>query len=82
MAASLPPPPLYKGIWAAPDVPNPEYEADDQLYLLKDLKYVGFELWQVSGLGGGRTSWIIPLPPPILPSRGAPTRSHAARRSR
>ena len=28
-------------------IPNPEYVADDALYLQKDLRYVGFELWQV-----------------------------------
>ena len=39
--------PAYKGKWVAPDIPNPEYKHDDNLYLLKDLKYVGFELWQV-----------------------------------
>ena len=39
--------PKYKGKWVAPDVPNPEYKADDKLYLIKDVKYVGFELWQV-----------------------------------
>ena len=26
---------------------NPEYVADDALYLQNDLRYVGFELWQV-----------------------------------
>lgn len=31
----------------APDIDNPEYKHDDKLYLFKDLKYVGFELWQV-----------------------------------
>jgi calreticulin len=39
--------PAYKGKWVAPDIPNPEYKHDDNLYLFKDLKYVGFELWQV-----------------------------------
>lgn len=39
--------PDYKGIWVAPDIDNPEYKHDDNLYLLKDLKYLGFELWQV-----------------------------------
>ncbi len=37
----------YKGIWTAPDIPNPAYVHDDTLYNYKDLKYVGFELWQV-----------------------------------
>jgi calreticulin len=39
--------PAYKGIWVAPDIPNPAYVHDDTLYQYKDLKYVGFELWQV-----------------------------------
>ena len=39
--------PAYKGKWVAPDIDNPEYKADDKLYLIKDSKYVGFELWQV-----------------------------------
>ena len=39
--------PAYKGIWSAPDIPNPAYVHDDTLYNYKDLKYVGFELWQV-----------------------------------
>lgn len=39
--------PAYKGIWVAPDIDNPEYKHDDKLYLQKDIKYVGFELWQV-----------------------------------
>ena len=37
----------YKGKWVAPDIDNPEYTHDDSLYNFKDLKYVGFELWQV-----------------------------------
>lgn len=39
--------PDYKGKWVAPDIDNPEYVHDDTLYQYKDLKYVGFELWQV-----------------------------------
>nr|QIE06775.1 calreticulin 2 [Ettlia sp. YC001] len=39
--------PAYKGIWVAPDIDNPEYKHDDKLYLIKDIKYIGFELWQV-----------------------------------
>jgi hypothetical protein len=40
--------PAYKGIWVAPDIDNPDFKDDDKLYVVKDLKYVGFELWQVS----------------------------------
>jgi calreticulin len=39
--------PAYKGIWVAPDIDNPDYKHDDKLYLQKEIKYVGFELWQV-----------------------------------
>jgi len=39
--------PKYKGIWVAPDIDNPDFKDDPKLYLLKDLKYIGFELWQV-----------------------------------
>jgi len=39
--------PKYKGKWEAPDIDNPEYKADPSLHLIKDIKYVGFELWQV-----------------------------------
>ena len=42
--------PAYKGAWAAPEIPNPAYNADDaaELYKFSDLRYVGFELWQVT----------------------------------
>jgi calreticulin len=39
--------PKYKGIWVAPDIDNPDFKDDPKLYLQKDLKYIGFELWQV-----------------------------------
>lgn len=39
--------PEYKGKWVAPDIANPDYFTDDKLYAFTDLKYVGFELWQV-----------------------------------
>mmetsp|Transcript_12128 Transcript_12128/g.16523 ORF Transcript_12128/g.16523 Transcript_12128/m.16523 type:complete len:413 (-) Transcript_12128:339-1577(-) len=39
--------PMYKGKWEAPKIDNPEYESDDKIHVFKDLKYVGFELWQV-----------------------------------
>lgn len=39
--------PDYKGIWVAPDIDNPDFVADATLYNFKDLKFVGFELWQV-----------------------------------
>ncbi len=46
--------PAYKGVWVAPDIDNPEYKHDDKLYNYKDLKFVGFELWQVGA--NGRTA--------------------------
>ncbi|XP_027354047.1 calreticulin-3 isoform X2 [Abrus precatorius] len=38
------------GLWKAPKVPNPaykEFEDDPDLYVLKPIKYVGIEVWQV-----------------------------------
>lgn len=43
--------PKYKGIWVAPDIDNPDFKDDPKLYLQKDIKYIGFELWQV-GVSG------------------------------
>ncbi|GAX73459.1 hypothetical protein CEUSTIGMA_g911.t1 [Chlamydomonas eustigma] len=39
--------PDYKGIWVAPDIDNPDFKPDPLMYNFKDLKYIGFELWQV-----------------------------------
>jgi calreticulin len=39
--------PAYKGVWEAADIANPEYAPDASLYKFTDLRYVGFELWQV-----------------------------------
>lgn len=39
--------PKYKGIWVAPDIDNPDFKDDPKLHLQKDIKYIGFELWQV-----------------------------------
>ena len=39
--------PKYQGEWEAPMIPNPAYFEDDKLYLQKDLKYVGIDIWQV-----------------------------------
>ncbi|GBF99256.1 calreticulin-like [Raphidocelis subcapitata] len=39
--------PAYKGKWVAPDIDNPEFKPDEKLHVIKDSKYVGFELWQV-----------------------------------
>lgn len=37
----------YKGIWVAPDIDNPDFKDDPKLHVQKDIKYIGFELWQV-----------------------------------
>ena len=40
--------PKYKGIWVAPDIDNPDFFEDAELYnFVKSNSLVGFELWQV-----------------------------------
>ncbi|GJM92311.1 hypothetical protein PR202_ga08773 [Eleusine coracana subsp. coracana] len=39
--------PNYKGKWKTPWIDNPEFEDDPDLYVLKPLKYIGIEVWQV-----------------------------------
>ncbi|KAG9444650.1 hypothetical protein H6P81_015990 [Aristolochia fimbriata] len=39
--------PNCKGKWKTPWIDNPEFEDDPDLYVLKPLKYVGIEVWQV-----------------------------------
>lgn len=39
--------PAYKGEWVHPVIANPDYVDDANLYLFKDNKFVGFEIWQV-----------------------------------
>ncbi|XP_031273549.1 calreticulin-3 [Pistacia vera] len=39
--------PNYKGRWKTPWIDNPEFEDDPDLYVLKPVKYVGIEVWQV-----------------------------------
>ncbi|KAH9670631.1 calreticulin-3 [Citrus sinensis] len=39
--------PNYKGKWKIPYIDNPEFEDDPDLYVLKPIKYVGIEVWQV-----------------------------------
>ena len=41
------PNPNYKGPWIHPEIDNPEYSPDDNLYLYKDFGALGFDLWQV-----------------------------------
>ena len=41
----------YKGKWVAPDIANPEFVDDPELYaVVQDNGLVGFELWQVGAL--------------------------------
>jgi calreticulin len=38
----------YKGKWVAPDIENPKFQDDKELYnVVKSNSLVGFELWQV-----------------------------------
>ncbi|CAN0859802.1 CRT3 [Linum grandiflorum] len=39
--------PNYKGKWKIPYIDNPEFEDDPDIYVLKPIKYVGIEVWQV-----------------------------------
>ncbi|CAN8305906.1 unnamed protein product [Cochlearia groenlandica] len=39
--------PNYKGKWKNPWIDNPEFEDDPDLYVMKPIKYVGIEVWQV-----------------------------------
>ncbi|KAJ7980674.1 Calreticulin [Quillaja saponaria] len=39
--------PNYKGKWKTQWIDNPEFEDDPDLYVLKPIKYVGIEVWQV-----------------------------------
>ncbi|KAL8159223.1 hypothetical protein V2J09_000760 [Rumex salicifolius] len=41
--------PNYKGKWRTPYIDNPEFEDDPDLYVMKPIKYVGIEVWQVKG---------------------------------
>jgi len=39
--------PKYQGEWEAPMIANPKYFEDDKLYLQKDIKFIGIDIWQV-----------------------------------
>ncbi|XP_020576981.1 calreticulin-3 [Phalaenopsis equestris] len=39
--------PNYKGKWKIPWIDNPEFEDDPDFYVLKPVKYIGIEVWQV-----------------------------------
>jgi calreticulin len=39
--------PAYKGKWVHPEIDNPDYAADDQIYAFEDFGRIGLDLWQV-----------------------------------
>lgn len=39
--------PAYKGPWVHPEIDNPEYTPDENLYKRSELCAVGLDLWQV-----------------------------------
>ncbi|XP_039133028.1 calreticulin-3-like [Dioscorea cayenensis subsp. rotundata] len=39
--------PNYQGKWKTPWIDNPEFEDDPNIYVMKPINYVGFEIWQV-----------------------------------
>jgi calreticulin len=41
------PNPAYKGQWVHPNIDNPEYKPDANLYRYTDIAGLGFDLWQV-----------------------------------
>lgn len=40
--------PDYKGEWVHPEIDNPEYAPDSEVYKYDDIGAIGFDLWQVS----------------------------------
>lgn len=41
--------PNYKGEWVHPEIDNPDYSPDSELYKYDDIGAIGFDLWQVCG---------------------------------
>jgi len=39
--------PKYKGPWVHPEIDNPDYSPDENLYKYDNIGAVGFDLWQV-----------------------------------
>jgi len=39
--------PAYKGPWVHPQIDNPEYQDDPELYAFDSFKYLGIDVWQV-----------------------------------
>ncbi len=42
--------PDFQGMWVHPEIPNPEYVADDNLYRYEDFGVIGIDIWQVCGM--------------------------------
>ncbi|XP_055336284.1 calreticulin-like [Paramacrobiotus metropolitanus] len=40
------PNPAFKGVWTPQEIDNPDYQEDPELYLFKDIAYIGIESWQ------------------------------------
>jgi len=41
------PNPKYKGPWQRPNIPNPSYKEHSDVHAQDNLRFVGFDLWQV-----------------------------------
>jgi calreticulin len=39
--------PAYKGPWVHPQIDNPDYKDDPELYAFDSFKYLGIDVWQV-----------------------------------
>ena len=40
--------PAYKGKWVHPEIDNPDYAADSEIYAYDDFGRIGLDLWQVT----------------------------------
>lgn len=38
---------IFQGPWVHPEIDNPDYVPDSNLYLREDVSAIGFDLWQV-----------------------------------
>lgn len=47
--------PAYKGEWVHPEIDNPDYAPDSELYKYDDIGAIGFDLWQVYSVFGNIT---------------------------
>ena len=48
--------PAYKGKWVHPEIDNPDYAPDAEIYAFDNFGRVGLDLWQVSE--NNVTVWI------------------------